>query len=159
MINANIGWILFLSRDYEGAVAQLEAVTQREPSFAYGWILLGQAYTESGRFEDALRATGRSYELEDWPNVLLHLAYIHARAGRPEEAIRLVDGDQRLRDPLKLAQVFGALGRTDGAFQLLEEGIERHSPFVSELWVEPGYDSIRSDPRWGELMQRLGFPG
>jgi serine/threonine-protein kinase len=158
MVAVNTGWILHLSRDHEGAVRELEALTRREPGFAYGWYLLGEAYAVLGQYEEALSARGRSVELEAWPNALLGLAWVHALAGNEEEARAILARPFPRSDPLRRAQVHVALGEVERALELLEDGIRTRSPYLGELNVEPQWDPIREDPRFREILRRVGFP-
>ncbi|MBT8397780.1 MAG: hypothetical protein KJN92_12480 [Gemmatimonadetes bacterium] len=159
-IDANIGLILHLSRDHVSAVRHLEGVTQRYPDFNHGWTLLGRAYAALGQYEDALTAMGRSVELVPWPNPILQLAWIHAVAGDSGQARALLEQAEEgfdRSDPLRRAQVHGALGETDLALQFLEEGIQIQSPTVAYLGVDPMWDPIREDPGFQDVLNRLGF--
>ncbi len=159
-IDANIGHILHLARDYEAAVRHLEGVTQRFPDFNHGWTLLGRAYAALGQYEDALAAMSRSVELAPWPNIILQLAWIHAMAGDSDQARVLLDQAQEgfdRSDPIRRVQVHGALGDTALALQLLEEGIRIRSPTVAYLGVDPMWDPVRSNPEFQVVLSRLGF--
>jgi tetratricopeptide (TPR) repeat protein len=155
MISTNVGWVHHLARDYEAAIDQLETVVAGEPIFAYPWALLGEAYAEAGRYSEAIAAEQRSVELEPWPNIRLRLAYVYERAGQSAEAARIVGELQGIGDPTRYALWYVAAGDTELAFESLEQAFDVQSPFLNELKVEPGYDPVRSDPRFGELLGRL----
>jgi serine/threonine-protein kinase len=160
VIDANLGHILHLSRDHVSAARHLEGVTRRFPDFNHGWTLLGRAYAALGQYEDALAAMGRSVELAPWPNIILQLAWIHAIAGDSVQARALLDQAERgfdRSDPIRRAQVHGALGDTALALQFLEEGIQIRSPTVAYLGVDPMWDPFRSNPGFREVLNRLGF--
>jgi TolB-like protein/Flp pilus assembly protein TadD len=155
MISTNVGWVHHLARDYEAAIDQLETVVAGEPTFAYPWALLGEAYAEAGRYSEAIATAQRSVELEPWPNIRLRLAYVYERAGQSAEAARIVGELQGIGDPTRYALWYVAAGDTELAFESLEQAFDVQSPFLNELKVEPGYDPVRSDPRFGELLGRL----
>ena len=67
---------------------------------------------------------------------------------KARDAVRLVE---------RLALNYAELGRTDEAFDALFEAIEAQEPRCLTLKVEPTLEPLRSDPRWGELLRRLGF--
>ena len=156
IISTNVGWLHSLSRDYEAAVEQLTRAVQREPDFYYTHVLLGDALAELGRYPEAIAASSRGAEMAPLPNVELWLARVYARAGRREEALQIVE-ERSLGDPTRIALVYVALGETEQAFQLLERAFETESPFVDEMKVEPRYDPLRSDPRFDEMLRRLGL--
>jgi TolB-like protein/Flp pilus assembly protein TadD len=154
IISTNVGWVSFLARDYDAASAQLEETTESEPAFAYAWVLLGEAYSQVGRDTEAVAALRRSVELEEWPNTLLRLAYVLEKAGQSEEARRIVEENTH-GDRTRVALVYVAAGDAERAFEWLEQAHADRSPFLHELKVEPRYDPIRSDPRFGELLRRM----
>jgi TolB-like protein/Flp pilus assembly protein TadD len=154
IIGTNVGQAFFLARDYDAAIAQLEATIESEPAFQYAWVLLGRAYAEVGRNTEAVAALRRAVELEEWPNILLRLAYVLERAGQSEEANRIVEENTH-GDRTRVALVYVAAGDAERAFEWLERAHADQSPFLHELKVEPGYDPIRSDPRFGELLRRM----
>jgi serine/threonine-protein kinase len=156
IISTNVGWLHSLSRDYETAVEQLTRTVQREPDFYYAHLLLGDALAELGRYPEAIAASSRGTEMAPLPNVELWLARVYARAGQREEALRIVE-ERSLGDPTRIALVYVALGETEQAFQLLERAFDTGSPFLDEMKVEPRYDPLRSDPRFDEMLRRLGL--
>ena len=154
MIRTNIGWVHYLARDYPAAIAQLEATLASEPNFAYAHTLLGEAYAGLGMYPEAIAALERSVELEPWPNSQVRLAAVYARAGQTAEALRLVEENPGA-DATRTALVYVAAGDNERAFEALERAFETRSPFLNELRVEPRYEPIRSDARFGELLRRL----
>ncbi len=57
-----------------------------------------------------------------------------------------------------MAAVYAALGDADATFEWLEKAYERRSITLSWIRVNPGFDPIRSDPRFQDLLRRIGFP-
>jgi hypothetical protein len=57
-----------------------------------------------------------------------------------------------------LAQIYGALGLKDRAFEWLEQGFRTRDAFMPFVKVDPGFDPLRSDPRFDGLMRRMRFP-
>ena len=60
--------------------------------------------------------------------------------------------------PLWFAQLYARIGEKDQAFEWLQRDYEEHSPHLIDLKVYPMFDSLRSDPRFTDLLQRVGFP-
>ena len=97
------------------------------------------------------------------PDVITPMAYVLARAGRRREALATLDELRRMakpRDPspFRLAYVHLGLGETDVAFDWLEKSLEARDWQLGMLKVEPAFDGLRSDPRFGALLERVGLP-
>lgn len=157
IINTNVGVGEFFARNYETAVAQYLRALDRFPDFDYTWIQLSDAYSLSGRHEEAIRAARRSLELtpgdKNWtPTLAHHLAL----AGDEQEARRILDSLGPDSDPTRIAIAHVALGDRDEAFRWLERAFEVSSPFISEL-RDPRYDPIRDDPRFQDMLQRANL--
>ena len=60
--------------------------------------------------------------------------------------------------PYHVAVAHAGLGQTDEAFEWLEKGYDRRDVWLLELAVESGFDPLRSDPRFDDLLRRIGFP-
>jgi hypothetical protein len=89
------------------------------------------------------------------------LAEVYARAGRRDDARRLLaefkaQTPVRYGQPLAVASVHAILGETEHAFDHLE-GAYRARTALSHLRVEPGLESLRSDPRFADLLRRMNL--
>jgi hypothetical protein len=65
---------------------------------------------------------------------------------------------QRYVSPLYIAMIYSTLGEKDQAFVWLEKAYEDHAPWLIELGIEPCWDKLRADPRFANLLQRVGLP-
>jgi hypothetical protein len=61
-------------------------------------------------------------------------------------------------DPYSLAMVYAALGKKDEAFRLLLRAVEESPQLLGYVNTDPKFDSLRSDPRWKEVLRRLNLP-
>jgi hypothetical protein len=91
------------------------------------------------------------------------LGWVYAVAGRRAEALNIVRGFNDLSsntyvDFYQLATIYAGLGEKDEAFRLLEKGYEQHSAGIPYLTIDPFWDAMRSDPRFADLLRRMGFP-
>ncbi len=87
------------------------------------------------------------------------LAQSYAAAGRREDALRILEEvSGSALYPLGVAYVYAALGEVDTAFEWLERSLERRNLTVTWIRVAPGADPIRSDPRFRDLLRRMGLP-
>ena len=92
------------------------------------------------------------------------LGYAYAISGEPGKARDAITQLRALSDetyvsPYHMAVVHAGLGEKDAAFQLLEEAFEVRSRSMAWLNVAPEMDSLRSDPRFTALLQRIGLAG
>ena len=90
---------------------------------------------------------------------MVTLAQAYAAAGRREDALRIVEEVRGSAFyPLGVAYVYAALGELDAAFEWLEKAMERRQLTVTWIRVTPGADPIRGDPRYQDMLFRMGLP-
>ncbi len=70
----------------------------------------------------------------------------------------VLEEDGSAINPLYVAYVYAALGDADATFEWLEKAYERRSLELRQIHVDSGFDAIRSDPRFQDLLRRIGFP-
>jgi tetratricopeptide (TPR) repeat protein len=160
-VNSDVGRVLYFTRSYDAAVTQWRSVLELDPNSADARLYLGLTYLQKGMFQEA------RLEFEHWsalrreaPTALL--AYTHAAAGDRTEAQRLLEellSDSQPRRPpaAAIALIYGQLGDRDNAFRWLDRAVEDRSSFLLFIKVSPRVDPLRSDPRFRELLQRIGL--
>jgi serine/threonine protein kinase/TolB-like protein/Tfp pilus assembly protein PilF len=162
IISTDIGKELIYARRYDEAITQLKKTLEMDSNFGLAHYWLWLAYTESGRYSDAFA------ELETTrsdPQPLFHLwgrAYLEAKSGNKGEARRLLvqlvqERQQQLIDPATFAFIYAALGERDQGFAWLEKAYTSPHSDLSSLKIGPMWDPIRSDPRFGALVRRVGL--
>jgi lipopolysaccharide biosynthesis regulator YciM len=95
--------------------------------------------------------------------MLSGLGQVYGLSGKKAEAHKIIaelqeQAKQRYVSPLYIAMVYATLGENDRAFLWLEKAYQDHTPWLVELGIEPGWDKIRSDPRFDNLLGRVGLP-
>jgi TolB-like protein/DNA-binding winged helix-turn-helix (wHTH) protein/Tfp pilus assembly protein PilF len=164
IIATDNGAILYFSRQYDRAIEKLRTVRELDPSFPRAPGLLVAAYEQKGMFADALA------DLEEWrslyhpnsPRNWSELAYIYGRTGQRAQArLALAKLEQLSRrqhlDPGGLLRAHIGMGNQDQAFAYLEKAYGQHSSAPIALKVDPMYDPLRSDPRFQQLLRRVGL--
>jgi TolB-like protein len=158
------GIMLFHARQYDRAIAQSRRCLELDPSFppARSTIALALAQTRRDDFgipdmEEVVRAVGTSQYM------LGVLGYCYAVAGRRVDAVGVLDqfreaAKQRYISPFWPAAIHGALGEMDEAFRLLEAGRQGRAAWMPWVKVVPWFDFLRSDPRFADLVRRIGIP-
>jgi eukaryotic-like serine/threonine-protein kinase len=141
----------------EQALPLLLNLTEQFPDYANAYPFLAIVYTHLGRHQDALAAIAQATPGSN-PNLPLWRALVLARAGRSAEARAIADeADERAKGRYVAtyyrAQVRAALGERDAAFALLEQGV-RDDEWMPWLSYDPGFDPLRSDPRFAALVEK-----
>jgi TolB-like protein/Tfp pilus assembly protein PilF len=163
-MNADLGMAYIAARQYDRAIAQEKKTLELDPKFRTAHWLLGLAYELDGNDAEAVASFRRALELSPGnPNYLAALGHAHAVAGRREEArATLAELERPSKDrpvsPFFIALVYAGLGERDAAFAALEGAFTERSGSIRYLKIEPRLDSLRSDPRYADLMRRVGLP-
>jgi serine/threonine-protein kinase len=150
-----------LARDVDGALRRLKKALDLEPDFTSAVAYSGYLYAQRGLFEEALTTNDWMVNRfgEGHGRITAHRSAIYALQGADEEARALLDkaiGEQDA-DPAQIGYIYAALGERDRAFEWLERAVAEKSSFVFHLKVDPAADDLRSDPRFGRLLERMGL--
>ena len=163
IINTWLGWRYQFARQYDQAIVEYRKALDLDPSFPPVHLVLGQTYEQKGMLKEA------TVELEQAVNLsgngaiyLASLAHAYAVAGRRTDALQLIRRLERLAaaqqvSSYDMALAFVGMDDKDYAFSWLERAASDHAGRLMFLNVEPRFDSVRSDPRFGELVRRLKF--
>ena len=161
IIATDNGAILLYSRQYDRALEKLHAVHELDPSFPRVDGLTVRVYEEKGTFPDALAELEKSRPLyNSW--ACSELAYIYGRTGQPAQAaLALARMEQINRgqpvDPVVFVEPYIGMDKKDEAFLWLNKAYAQHSNALTGLKVDPLYDPLRSDPRFQDLLRRVGL--
>jgi TolB-like protein/DNA-binding winged helix-turn-helix (wHTH) protein/Tfp pilus assembly protein PilF len=156
------GRILYRARQYENAVARYQRALELDPGYLPALGRIAEAYEQLGKFDQALAYVERLQRTaSDRRLGLRPLARIYARMGKQREVLEILSTIEKNGAPggdeFALAAIYSALGDRDRAIAALEKGVQARSllPFV---FVDPQLDPLRSDPRYSDLLQRMGLP-
>ena len=162
IINSDLAEILLIAHFFDESVQQSHATIDMDPDFALAHNQLAEAYLQKHMRDDAIAEFQKAVRLSgDSPICAANLARAYASSGRTAEAGQLLTGLQRRSNPAysnaaEIAMVFAALGDKAQAMAWLERGYnERFNPGVL---LRPGFDSLRADSRFRELVHRVGLP-
>ena len=163
-INAHLALALYDARRYDEAIAASQKTLELEPGDPIGHMVLGQAYLEKGMHAQALvelealsRAAGENAACCG------PLARAYAAAGKTDKARRLIDrwiaeSKRGYKSPYVIAEGYVGLGNDDQVFAWLEKAYQQRDPQFSSGIVDPIWDRFRSDPRFIDLLRRVGIP-
>jgi serine/threonine protein kinase/tetratricopeptide (TPR) repeat protein len=162
-VGVNLGVTLLVARRYEEAIRELRNLLALHPQAVNVHGFLGLALLETGHQAEAIRLLERAVSLSHRnPWHLGMLANAYARGSRRPEARRIVDELQRLRKTQYVtpgAFVFAYAGLGDHAATLasLEEAYAERANIIMWINVTPTLDPLRSDPRFANLVRRVGL--
>ncbi|HEX6729031.1 MAG TPA: tetratricopeptide repeat protein, partial [Pyrinomonadaceae bacterium] len=163
-INMTLGWVLLTARRPEESVQQLRKTLEMDPNFILTHHRLGLAYEQQANYDDAIAEFKHVVTLTGGkPLGIAALARAYALAGRRSEAQKMLVelqevSKRRYVSPAAVAAIYAALGNKDQAFTWLENAQKEHDGLLVRLKVDPRYDSLRSDPRFAQLLKRAGLP-
>jgi len=160
-IAGSLSWQLYFARRYDEAAAEIRKVFELEPECGGCYSILGQVYAQQGRFAEAIAAQQKARDAIVPP--LAELARDYALAGRAAEARQsladlLAGAKRQYVSKYTIATVYAAMGDKDQALAQLEQAYQDRSQWFAFIKVDPEMDSLRSDPRFQNLMRRLNFP-
>ncbi len=159
VVNAGPGIILFLQRQYDQAIEEIQKILELDPNYFWAHYLLGEAYLQKGEYGKAIGAFGRGNVPQYRDG---HLGYAYAVSGQPEKARKLIEELQAGSQPehlapYHLAMIYFGLGEKDKAFDWLDKACEQHSTQLFWIKTVPDLDSVRSDPRFQAILRRMNL--
>jgi len=163
----NMGWILFQSRHYDEAIRELRsdlAVHRDDASTYWSCWFLGFALIANGEPDESIPVLEKALALSERnPAVIGVLVRAYAHAGRRTEALRLLDELKRRQQTsyvpsAALVNAYLGLGDNEQALSWLERAYKEHSMILQYIRVHPFFDPLRGDPRFADLVRRVGLP-
>jgi DNA-binding winged helix-turn-helix (wHTH) protein/tetratricopeptide (TPR) repeat protein len=157
-INQHLGWCYLLAHEPDRAIEQLHKTLVLGPEFYRARILLGIAYGQKKEFSHAISHFLQASLIEKTPVLSGFLGYTYAMTGG-KEALEILhdlleESKQNYVPPYSIALVYTGLGRKSEALEWLQKAFVEHSHWRGWLSLTPELDSLRSDPRFTELLQR-----
>jgi TolB-like protein/DNA-binding winged helix-turn-helix (wHTH) protein/Flp pilus assembly protein TadD len=163
LINADLAELLVLAHHYDESIAQSRKTIEMDPNFALAHNQLAQAYLQKHMYDEAVAELKKAVQLSgDSPTCIANLARAYVASGKRSEAEKLL-GDLKRRSNAaysnapEIAIVYVSLGDTDQAMNWLEKGYEER--FNPGVLLRPGFDPLRSDSRFQNLLRRIGLSG
>ena len=165
-INSELGLAFYFARDYDKAIEQFKKTLELDPNFPLATDQLPTAYAQKGMYDQAIAGFQKGTMLRgdaEWSSPMSGLGHVYAVSGKKAEARAVLDElKQRSRQEYvpadSIALVYAGLGEKDQAFTWLEKAYEEHAFKLAWLKVDPYWDNLRSDPRFADLLRRVGLP-
>ncbi len=149
---------MIFARKYDAAIAQAHKTLELDATFIQAHRSLAWAYWMTGNYAASVEERAKAQEINGNNEAAARMRESFAKGGW-EGFLRSHTGDQRLSDlSYNLACFFAALGEKDRAFAELNKSFENRDYFISAIKVDPRLDPLRDDPRFQELLKKVGFP-
>jgi TolB-like protein/Tfp pilus assembly protein PilF len=160
-VNATVGYLLLNARQYDRAIESLKKTLEMDQQYPYAHLFLGFCYSAKEMYPEAIAAYEEAINLGlNTPSTKIYLAATYARAGNRQRAQTILEELQRTKDrlsPGEVAILYTAMGEREQAFASLEKAFKVHDLQLQYLGVSYWFDPLRSDPRFQDLMHRVGL--
>jgi TolB-like protein/Tfp pilus assembly protein PilF len=162
--NLGVGWAFYYARRYDEAIIQYHKAAELAPHVPIVRYELGLAYWNHGSHDDALATFEKGHELSGGEAAsLMLLAHSYGRIGRSVDARRYLTALEEMArhkfvPALYMAFAYAGSDDRNQAFACFERSYQERSNYLIYLGLEPSLDFLRSDPRFADLLRRVGLP-
>jgi TolB-like protein/Tfp pilus assembly protein PilF len=160
----NSGEHFLYIREFDKAIDQYHEALELDPTFSIAHGGLWQAYALKGMRKESMEHYEESMVLDGDAGLAAKIKAAYAKSGY-RSATRVILEDRRLKrssgrwlEFVDDAYLYIALGEKDHALTALDQAVRERDANVTSLQVDPSFDSIRSDPRFAELVHKVGLP-
>ena len=163
IINTVVALRLYHARQYDQAIEQCQKTIEMDPNFSRAHFALGQAYEQQAKYPEAIAALQRATALSPTDLFTVSaLGHAYAVSGQTGKAMKILEelketSRQRYVSPHEMAMIYAGLGQKDQAFDWLEKAYADRAWRLPFLKVEPRFDHLRPDPRFTNLVRRVGL--
>jgi tetratricopeptide (TPR) repeat protein len=153
--------LLFRAHRYDEAIRASQQALELDPQFINALWWQGLSYAGNRDFSKAIASLTKAVSMNDGPLFRALLGHVYGRAGEKAKALGILKeltamSTQRYVSPMDFAVIFAGLGDVDSTFHWLENAYETRATRVHELsWMY--FDGVRSDPRYADLIKRVGL--
>src|SRR5882724_2805716 len=164
LVQANAGVISYFGREYDQAIQELQKIKELNPKFAVPYWGIGLSYEQKGMYQEAVDQLQKGIAVSGGRGVnsIASLAHAYGLAGQHGEAQKiLAELEKRSKktyvSSYQIALVYLGLGQNDKAMKHLDNAYQEHSTLLTYLKMDPRFDPLRSDPRFQDLVHRVGL--
>jgi tetratricopeptide (TPR) repeat protein len=160
---AREGTVLYFARRYDEAIQTFDAILKLSPDDQASLIYRAYSYSGKGMYQEAVADYQRIIKADPSTSASTQcfLGYALAQLGKKSEAQAILEKLKTTKEyvsPAEFAILYVGLGDKEGAIALLEKAYAAHDLQMQYLKIDPHYDSLRSDPRFNELLRKVGLP-
>ncbi|MCA1626200.1 MAG: hypothetical protein LC778_20890, partial [Acidobacteria bacterium] len=158
----NVGWVYFAARRYDLALEQFKRNSEIEPNYPESRFGISRSLAFKGMYQESLAEMRKFLELtKGAPESSPYLARVYAMAGDRGAAVKILNEHLKLPEdkqrPFDIAVVHAALSDKDQTIFWLEKSVQRRENELRSLKSSPEFDKVRDDPRFQDLLRRVGL--
>jgi len=162
IVNAEYGWTFYLRHRWDEAIAQYRKTLELEPNFILASVWMAQAFEQKQMYAEALAELERARKIDNWYWIIAEIGCVDAFTGKRDEAQKIIAelnarAAHEYIDETLIVYIFLALGDKDQAFAWMEKGYQSRASNLPWLVMEPKFDPLRSDPRFGQFVRQIGL--
>ena len=163
VINFELGLSYYHARDYDRAIEQFQKTLELDQNFPAARNLLPAAYEQKGMYKEAIAEFKQSISLTGGGESKAGLGHVYAITGRKSDAgiilgeLKQTFGKEYL-PASHIALIYAGLDDKDQAFAWLNKAYEQRAFQLQWINLDPRWDNLRSDPRFEEILRRMGVP-
>ena len=163
--SSTIGSSHYYAGRFDEALEWFNKALELNPRHAWAHLGIGRTYLQMGKYPEAVTEIEKGVELlERNARAISVLGHAYAKAGRRDDANKILD-ELRVRakseyvSPYYFAILFAGMDQPDNAFEYLDQSVAERQTHLILLKVEPLFFDLRSDPRFTDVVKRIGIPG
>ncbi len=163
ILNTNVADGLCYAHQYDRAIEQYQKTLELDANFSLAHSGLGDAYERKGMYKEAIAEWQKGFLLDGDPRTAELLGKAYSQSGH-NGAIRawlddlLSQSSHHYVSAFAVAEAYARLGEKDHAFEWLEKAYRVRDAEMVDLGTEPFFDTLHSDPRYADMMRRVGLP-
>ena len=161
-VNSFLAWDLYLKRDYQGCLSTSRNAMQMFPDFWVPHLIAGMCYFIQGQFDAAIEQYQKARMMNpDSTFALSGLGMSYARSGNQGKARKALEEMEGMAkrsyvSPVYTGLIYQALAKRDLAFEWYAKGYDDRGELLLWLTFDPLFDDVRGDPRFADLVRRVG---
>jgi tetratricopeptide (TPR) repeat protein len=158
-----LGGAYFFARDYDQAIQHFQLALNLYPDYIRAHYYLGRAYVQKRMFEEAVTEFNAAIDISNGEsNYVAALGYAFAAEGKRMQAEEILEklnvlSQNTIVSSLSLAMIYSALGDKEQALDRIEKGIEEREEKVAYIKVDPAFDSLHAEPRFIDVLKKIGL--
>ena len=164
IISQNVAQAYRMKGDYDASIETCQRIVDLDPNFPGCHFAIAWTYLKTGRNDEAIAEWQKALELNGrYSTTLGELGVAFASSGRISDAMRVLDEleeryAKKQAHGCDIATIYAALGDKDKAFEWLEKDVSVRNPRLAEFRWSPASEPLRDDPRFKDLLKRMGLP-